>query len=84
MTENQVAFPALIKELSIKSLVTGDKEARLILQFNPTDEVLDGLNRLHKADNLVMAAFVAMIDNTKNHAISKGKQTRRTPKGGEV
>ena len=55
---DRVAFEALIKELSIKSLVSGDKEARLILQFAPTDEILDGLNRLHRADQFVMAAIV--------------------------
>ncbi len=91
MSENQTAFPALIKELSVKSLVSGDKEARLILQFIPTDEILDGLNRLHKADSLVMAAFVAIQENNRTYGkIRKhGKETiskrkSRTAEGGEV
>ena len=49
----EVKFDALVKELKVKSLVSLDKEARLILQFQPTDEVLDKLNKLHKPDELV-------------------------------
>jgi len=49
----QVLFEALIKELKIKSLVSLDKEARLVLQFQPTDDILDKLNRIHKPDELV-------------------------------
>jgi len=49
----QVKFEALIKELKIKSLVSLDKEARLVLQFQPTDDILNKLNRIHKPDELV-------------------------------
>jgi len=49
----KVSFEALIKELKIKSLVSLDKEARLVLQFQPTDDVLDKLNRIHKPDEVV-------------------------------
>lgn len=46
-------FEALIKKKSEKSLVSGDKEAELILRFIPTVEILDSLTRLHKADETV-------------------------------
>ena len=49
----EVRFTALIKELKIKSLVSLDKEARLILQFQPTDSVLNKLNKIHKPDEFV-------------------------------
>lgn len=49
----QVKFEALIKELNIKSLVSLDKEARLILQFQPTDDILNKLNQIHKPDELI-------------------------------
>ena len=49
----EVKFEALIKELKTKSLVSLDKEARLILQFQPTDNILNKLNRIHKPDELV-------------------------------
>ena len=49
----QVTFSALIKEIKTKSLVSLDKEARLVLQFNPTDDILDKLNKIHKPDELV-------------------------------
>lgn len=82
---DRVAFEALIKELSVKSLVSGDKEARLILQFAPTDEILDGLNRLHKADTLVMAAIVPIEISTKSN-VQKGSKwkSKRKAEGNEV
>ena len=47
-------FDALIKQITVKSLVSGDKSARVILEFDsPSDELMDSLNRLHKADGLV-------------------------------
>ena len=49
----EVSFEALIKELKIKSLVSLDKEARIVLQFQPSDDILDKLNRIHKPDELV-------------------------------
>ena len=49
----QVIFSALLKEIKTKSLVSLDKEARLVLQFQPTDDILDKLNRIHKPDELV-------------------------------
>ena len=49
----EVSFEALIKEIKTKSLVSLDKEARIVLQFQPSDDVLDKLNRIHKPDELV-------------------------------
>jgi len=59
----EVSFEALIKELKIKSLVSLDKEARLVLQFQPTDDILDKLNRIHKPDEVVK---VVVISNEGN------------------
>ena len=48
-------FEALIKQLTIKSLVSCDKQARLMLEFNADDdELMISLIRLHKADETVM------------------------------
>jgi hypothetical protein len=58
----KIAFEALVRQLKIKSLVSGDKEAWLILQFKPTDDVLDKINRLHKADDEIM---VVLMDEKK-------------------
>ena len=58
----KIALEALIKQLNVKSLVSGDKEARLILQFLPTDDILDKINRLHKADDNIM---VVLMDREK-------------------
>jgi len=67
---NQVAFPALIKQISIRSLISGDKEAQILLRFLPTDDLLDGLNRLHRADEEVMIAIV------KNKIKQNGKKRK--------
>lgn len=56
----QVVFNALIKQITIRSLVSGDKEAQVLFRFIPTDDVLDGLNRLHKADEEVVVAVVPL------------------------
>ena len=56
------AFNAMIKQLTVKSLVCGDKEARLTLDFLPTDDMLDSINRLHKADDEI---FIVLMDKEK-------------------
>ena len=63
----KVAFEALIKKKSEKSLVSGDKEAELVLRFIPTVEILDCLNRLHKADEMVRVSIedVSVNNNKK-------------------
>jgi hypothetical protein len=54
----KIAFEALIKELSIKSLVSGDKQARVLLEISsPSDEVIDAINRLQRADRFVAVAL---------------------------
>ena len=54
----KVAFEALIKSLTTKSLVSGDLESRLILQFLPTDDILNKINKLHKADDSIMIVLM--------------------------
>ncbi len=58
----KVAFKALVKQMKIRSLVSGDKEAEMILRFLPTDNMLDSINRLHKADDDI---FVVLMDEKK-------------------
>jgi hypothetical protein len=88
----KTAFPALIKSISVKSLVSGDKEGEIRLLFRPNDILLDGLNRLHKADEEVMVAIVDLADKTEKNsedttqAISerKKRKPKRETEGGEV
>ena len=50
----KVMFEALIKQNTIKSLVSGDKQARLTLEYEASnDETMDKINKLHKADETV-------------------------------
>ena len=77
----KTAFPALIKSISVKSLVSGDKEGEIRLLFRPNDILLDGLNRLHKADEEVMVAIVELSDKStqKQDETQISKRTKRKP-----
>ena len=82
---DQVAFPAQIKLISVKSLITNDTEGELKLRFLPTDEVLETLHKLHRGDANVMVVVMpdTEINNRENNhgnqAIRAEKQ--RKPKG---
>ena len=58
----RTAFPALIKSISVKSLVSGDKEGEIRLRFLPMDEVMDALQRLHRADEEV---FIVIMEHAE-------------------
>jgi len=58
----KVAFKGLIKNLNIKSLVCGEKEARLMIEFKPDDKTLSNLNKLHKPDAQV---FIVIMEDEK-------------------
>lgn len=54
-------FRALIKEVKSKSLVSGDKAFRILLETNDLEpDVVDKINRLHKPDEFIS---VALVDN---------------------
>lgn len=61
----KVAFKGLIRQLSIKSLVCGEKEAKLTIDFKPDDNTLSDLNKLHKPDAEVMIVVMDDLDITK-------------------
>lgn len=54
----EVSFPALIKSIIIKSLISGDKEGQLVLRFRPTEEIMNKLNAIYKPDEEVMIGIV--------------------------
>lgn len=61
--KKRVGFQAQMKKLEVKSLVSLDKGARLILDFNVTDEKLIGdLNALMKPDAEV---FVVIMEKSE-------------------
>lgn len=55
----KVAFKGLIKNVNVKSLVCGEKEARLMIDFTPDNETLGELNKLHKPDAQV---YIVIMD----------------------
>jgi hypothetical protein len=55
----KVAFEAMIKSIQNKSLVSGDKATRIVLEFDSSDktQILNILNELHRADRTVAVAI---------------------------
>lgn len=54
MKPKRVTFSALMKELNVKSLVSGDKAARVTFEIDsPADALISKLNGMMKADALV-------------------------------
>ena len=55
----KIGFEALIKEINSKSLVSGDKATRVVLEFDSSKAlgILNVLNELHRADRLVGIAI---------------------------
>ena len=68
MEENKIAFAALIKEHKQYSLVSGEKQGRVVLQYMADDdEIIDGISHLHKADKFIMIVFMEKEnDNPKS------------------
>lgn len=56
----KVAFEAQVMQNSIKSLRSGDKEARITLEYRAEDdELVSDINKLHKAEGTV---YVVLMD----------------------
>ena len=54
----KIAFEALIQQVSIKSLRSGDKSMRVVIEIdNPDDKLVSTLNELHRADRFVAVAI---------------------------
>lgn len=55
----KVAFEAQVITNNIKSLRSGDKEARITLEYRAEDdEVVTAINKLHRADGTVMVVLM--------------------------
>ena len=56
----KVAFEAVIRRISHKSLVCGDKSTQVTLEFDSNDKtkILNALNKLQIADKLIMAVIM--------------------------
>ena len=56
----KVGFEALIKKVEIVSLRSGDKGLTLHLEVDhPSEALLNGINKLHRADRLIGVAMAA-------------------------
>jgi len=55
----KVGFEALIKDIHSRSLVSGDKATRVVLEFDSSKktDVLQALDELHQADKCVGVAI---------------------------
>lgn len=61
----KIAFKALIKQVSIKSLVSGDKQVEVKLQLqgdNVKDDILNTINSLQDPAEEVMVVIMDEVD----------------------
>ena len=59
MLKKRVGFEALVKQVDIKSLVSGDKQARLTLEFDASDDkLMNDINALHRADDTIFVVIM--------------------------
>ena len=58
--QKKVCFEALIKGINSKSLVSGDKATRVVLEFDSDKklDILNSLNELHQADKNVTVVIM--------------------------
>ena len=49
----KVAFEAQIIKIDVRKSATMDKEGKLLIEFLPTNEIVDKLNKLMKVDETV-------------------------------
>lgn len=61
--DDRVAFSAVIKQVSVKRTASEDREARLVLDFRPDEDVMTGLVRLSQLEQEVMVAIVPITEN---------------------
>ncbi len=56
----EIAIEAMIKQITNKSLVSGDKATNVLIQFDSSKKVdeLNALNELHYADKNIMIVFM--------------------------
>lgn len=56
----KVTFDAMIKVINNKSLVSGDKATRVVLEFDSDKklDILNSLNELHQADKNVTVVIM--------------------------
>lgn len=65
MTIDQVSFPAIIKQVSIRKTASEDREARLVLEFRPDDDIMPGLVRFSQLEAEMMVAIVPINKQEK-------------------
>jgi len=58
MSDNSISFECQIMEVKSRTTASNDKVGRVVIEFMPTLEILNGLNRLHKSDEMVTIAVV--------------------------
>jgi len=59
MSDNSISFECEIREVKSRTSASHDKVGRLVIEFYPSDKVLDGLNKLHRTDKTVTIALVS-------------------------
>jgi len=81
---DQVAFLAVIKQVSVKRTASEDREARLVVDFRPDEDVMTGLVKLSQLEQEMYIVIVPKDEaETNNKKSINGQtfiQTRRSHK----
>ena len=67
MADNSTSFECEIKEIKSRISASQDKVGRLVIEFRPTLEILNGLNRLHNESSTVT---IAIIENPRGYDLN--------------
>lgn len=60
--QNKATFMALIKSVVVKSLVSGDKSMRIVLDVDsPTQDIVAAVNQVHQADKEIAVALAEIV-----------------------
>lgn len=59
---DQVAFLAVIKQVSVKRTASEDREARLVIDFRPDEDVMAGLVRLSQLESEMWIVVIPKAD----------------------
>jgi hypothetical protein len=82
--DDKVAFLAVIKQVSVKRTASEDREARLVVDFRPDEEVMTGLVRLSQLESEMWIVVVPKADapaECRENQNEVPKRSKRKPQG---
>jgi len=69
MADNSISFECIIKEIKSRTGADLDKTGRLVIEFIPTNHILNGLNELHIPDEGVKIT-IEPTNNNRGYSLN--------------